>query len=470
MNKKKGVFTCLLAISLLVTEVPMLADAKAYTESNVTADMCTSDYWINLMGEAANNVLMSKEAIGRYNQSALTAADCNMNDIENMDSSYDATALKAALAADVMDQMPKKDTYVNSVLTDAGAYYGAVSACVQATGWEGTLTPKYALAVEQTQIKAIPTVDYIGYSETDSDDEIIVSSLRVNEPFVIKQWAVVGNDAFYYGYSNHVTGWVLADDLAICDTKKEWTDMWKVDMNSTNFLVVTSDEFCLSESHYAPATSGLKLTMGTVLKQVPENDVPRNIAMRGTWNNYVVYVPTRDTTGRMVRQITLVSQSKDVNEGYLPLTSANIMEIAFTSLGNTYGWGGMLDSVDCSAYVRNIYKCFGFEMPRNTSWQRKVPGTAVDITGMDDATKTAVLSTCIPGTPLYLPGHTMIYLGTVDGKCYVISAMGSASESVGSLDVKVENAVAVTSLNVRRRNGNSWLASIDCVVLPWNIQ
>ena len=107
------------------------------------------------------------------------------------------------------------------------------------------------------------------------------------------------------------------------------------------------------------------------------------------------------------------------------------------------------------------------QMPRNTSWQRKVPGTAADVSTMDDATKTAAISTCIPGTPLYMPGHTMIYLGTVNNTCYVISAMGSASDSQGALDVRTQNSVVITPLTVRRRNGNTWLTSIECAVLPW---
>ena len=34
--------------------------------------------------------------------------------------------------------------------------------------------------------------------------------------------------------------------------------------------------------------------LGTVLKLVPDSEKPENISGRGTWNNYVVYLPTRD--------------------------------------------------------------------------------------------------------------------------------------------------------------------------------
>ena len=37
--------------------------------------------------------------------------------------------------------------------------------------------------------------------------------------------------------------------------------------------------------------------IGTTLKLVPKDDIPEEIAERGPWNNYVVYLPTRDENG-----------------------------------------------------------------------------------------------------------------------------------------------------------------------------
>jgi hypothetical protein len=63
----------------------------------------------------------------------------------------------------------------------------------------------------------------------------------------------------------------------------------------------------------------------------------------------------------------------------------------------------------------------------------------------------------------------MIYLGTVNGTSYVISALGSTADSEGYLDVRVQNTVAVTPLTVRRKNGTTWLENINGVVMPWAI-
>lgn len=458
-----------LAAVLLASVGTSAVHAEVATESSVTQEMCNPTYWNNLYGDTNGTVLMDANQINSFNSAALKAADCHMNDLTAMDASFDSSELKGNLASAIISEMPEKPIFVNGVQTDTATYYGAISQLVSATGWDGVIGPKYALAVSQTQIKSIPTADYIGYDETDSDDEVTLSSLRVNEPFIVKQTAVVNDKVFYWGYSNSVSGWVLASDLAFCGSKAEWLNMWQTGVSNKDFIVVTTDYFTLSESHYAPSVSGVKLTMGTTLKLVPESEIPRNISMRGTWNNYVVYIPTRGADGSCVKEIALIAQNKDVNEGYLPMTSANAVDLAFKYLGDTYGWGGMLDSVDCSAFVRNVYKCFGLEMPRNTNWQKEVPGTCVNVGEYDSASKAALISGCTPGTPLYFSGHTMIYLGTVNGTSYVISALGSTADSEGYLDVRVQNTVAVTPLTVRRKNGTTWLENINGVVMPWAI-
>ena len=60
------------------------------------------------------------------------------------------------------------------------------------------------------------------------------------------------------------------------------------------------------------------------------------------------------------------------------MTENNILNVAFTCLGNAYGWGGMLGNMDCSMYTRYVYRCFGLEIPRNTTWQQKIPGKLVN--------------------------------------------------------------------------------------------
>ncbi len=87
---------------------------------------------------------------------------------------------------------------------------------------------------------------------------------------------------------------------------------------------------------------------------------------------------------------------------------------------------------------------------------------------MNDEKKFEILKNIPAGSTLYLPGHTMIYLGYESDTGYVLSALGSASESTGDLNIKSVYSVAVTPLTVRRRNGNSWLSELTSIVIPAN--
>lgn len=91
----------------------------------------------------------------------------------------------------------------------------------------------------------------------------------------------------------------------------------------------------------------------------------------------------------------------------------------------------MLDSQDCSQLVRDIYRCFGIDIPRNTNWQYQMPVNKCDLTVLSEQEKAAVLDSLPTGTILQFLGHEMIYLGKVDGRYYTIN---DVSTMVNSLD------------------------------------
>ena len=101
------------------------------------------------------------------------------------------------------------------------------------------------------------------------------------------------------------------------------------------------------------------------------------------------------------------------------MTEKNIANVALEALGNTYGWGGALLSDDCSGYIRNVYKCFGLELARNTTWQSAMPMVNVNMTDMCREERLTVLDALPFGSILFFNGHEMLYLGKENGKYYV---------------------------------------------------
>ena len=63
------------------------------------------------------------------------------------------------------------------------------------------------------------------------------------------------------------------------------------------------------------------------------------------------------------------------------------------------------------------------------------------------------------GSVLYFNGHEMMYLGSYNGKLYVISALGSVMDA-GDESVRSVYNVAINTLDVKRRDGTTWLANL----------
>ena len=102
--------------------------------------------------------------------------------------------------------------------------------------------------------------------------------------------------------------------------------------------------------------------------------------------------------------------------------------------------------VDCSSYIANFLRTFGFEIPRNTSDQRVAYANIIDLTGMNSKEKLRILKENYPSL-IYQPGHVMLYLGKIDEINYIIHASGN------------ELKVAVTVLD-----NSSYLNKIDRLV------
>ena len=76
-----------------------------------------------------------------------------------------------------------------------------------------------------------------------------------------------------------------------------------------------------------------------------------------------------------------------------------------------YSWGGLDHGVDCSGFISNVMRTFGFMLPRDTKDQQNVVGTAQDVKGKGHAEIAAVLAQTDAPTAVYTPGHVMFYLG-----------------------------------------------------------
>ncbi|MGL5207240.1 MAG: C40 family peptidase [Acidaminococcaceae bacterium] len=85
----------------------------------------------------------------------------------------------------------------------------------------------------------------------------------------------------------------------------------------------------------------------------------------------VLLMPVRDAADNL--KITKISAryDKSLHAGYLSYTNNNLIKQAFAFIGDSYGWGGLRESVDCSSFVADVYRTFGVELPRNADEQEE---------------------------------------------------------------------------------------------------
>lgn len=149
----------------------------------------------------------------------------------------------------------------------------------------------------------------------------------------------------------------------------------------------------------------------------------------GRIGRYVqVKIPMRNNRGELKLKIATISYD-DIHLGYLPYTPRTIITQAFKFLHAPYGWGGMFGEQDCSKYLQEIYSTVGIILPRNSSEQREAAKPLIDFRGDFQQRIDALRQRAEPAsTLLYLPGHITLYLGSYDGKHYMIHTVWGAIE------------------------------------------
>ena len=419
----------------------------------VKPEMMRADYWIK---EGDDNVLMTAEEIAvfnRNNRGVITAKDkTKFPKLDEFEETLDGKVLRSFLN-DCAKAAPKDPSkyYLNGNPTTA-EYWKELVALSNIENIPETINVKFGFTTKRMTIRLFPTEDRVFEKTSDRYyDSMIFSECMPYMPVAVLHESSDGN--YLYVVFDSYAAWVKKDAVALC---KDIND-WKERQNPGQWLVVTAREIRLGNDPYSSKTSNLVLPMGTKMELVPADKAPKNTHQRTTYGDYVVKVPTRGSDGNIKDEYVLIPVSEDVNVGYLPLTPENIVRQAFKRLGDRYGWAGDLQANDCTGITREIYRCFGILMPR--VGQSNVNGVyKVNMSKMNSKQKLEEIEKLAPGSLISMPGHMMIYLGTVDGKPFVISACGSfVAPAPGSTDVQHPNSVILNSLYVRTKSLKTWL-------------
>lgn len=306
----------------------------------------------------------------------------------------------------------------------------------------------YAVINENTSALDLPTEDIFTNSNMNEDfNALQETTLKINEPVIVLQESL--DTEWVFAIANEYIGWVRKEACSFFPSRQEWLEY----QDRERFLMVTEDCSIFGSDDL--------LLMGTKLYLT-------DAGADSTSSSYTILLPKSGTDGLIQYEELEISRSEAIHEGYLPFTRDAVLTLAFQELGDPYGWGGTDGKRDCSSYVKDIYACFGFQLPRNSRLQQTMPGLAVDLSALSESEKEACLENASAGDILGISGHIMLYLGEANGKHYVISMLSSyipedVTDDFEHSIVSV-NQVTVNSLNVKRKNGNTWLQELTGIV------
>lgn len=321
------------------------------------------------------------------------------------------------------------------------------------------LDVRFGVTVCQASVRRWPTSS--GAFRTLGDlefDQFQETALHTFEPIIILANSRDGR--WRYVVSETYAGWVQAQNIAIVD----WPDFLRYAelcyAQPKRMVVVTNPHVTTQANPYDAAVSKRWIEMGAYLPIV--NDSPMDVGGQSCVGHIPVQWPIRGDDGSLQVHTALVSAHFGIHVGFVPFSRQAVIRAAFELLTERYGWGDSFGNHDCSSLVMDVYRTVGIQLPRDTGAQERASAHRVEIPpAATAADRIRVIERLGPGTPLYMPGHTMIYLGEVHGRHYVIHAFSGYMDETSGDDVFVPvNEVMVSTLDIRSSKGTTYLEAL----------
>lgn len=143
----------------------------------------------------------------------------------------------------------------------------------------------------------------------------------------------------------------------------------------------------------------------------------------------------------------------------LELDTQNIAKTINAMLGQRYGWGGLLENRECSAFVRDIFSQYGIHLPRNSKAQVNYGKNSVDLSTLTREEKEAfIIANATPyQTLLWQSGHIMLYIGHFEGKALIAHSVWSVT--TGKKYENMLGGVVITTLHVGEEHNGTFAKS-----------
>jgi len=206
---------------------------------------------------------------------------------------------------------------------------------------------KHGIAVTTARLRNIPSFFpmQVGLWENGKTrwDLFSISILKIAKPVTILHSSRSGEYLFVLCGEGY--GWVRSVDIAM--GTRERVDQFA---NPENFVVCTDNRVMFYSDESCEYASGY-FRMGDRLPLTEDN------------NTRKISVPVRTSYGALIAGRVWLAEDADVSVGWLPYTRRNIVTTAFKLLDEPFDWTGAWFGRNAEAPYRDIFACFGFELP-----------------------------------------------------------------------------------------------------------
>lgn len=344
----------------------------------------TPEYWLSRTIDG-DKILLDARAVERFNE-FIRGRDSYGADLENYPRKISAADLTARI-----NQLTD-DVHVSaSPELMAKRNLDAISGAVEVL---------YAVTVERTNVRLLPEPP-----TGDRYDALQGTALDPAEAVAVLWESDDG--AYIFAQTRNYFGWIDRNSVAFTD-RKTWLNY----VRPKDFLVVTGNKI-----YFDLDDRRILFQMGA--------KIPLDNTASSDEDFWIVRIPM--SVNGTLREIPLgLYKDERLNLGFLDCTTNNFIRQSFNFLGDVYGWGGLNNSVDCSAFVEDVYRSMGLEIPRDANRQEGAMPIFAVFNDVTHEERLDIVRRSPVGALLFKPGHVMLRLGDDDnGTPIIIHAASS---------------------------------------------
>ncbi len=289
-----------------------------------------------------------------------------------------------------------------------------------------------AITIKHTDLKLYPSKLEIFYNPKRTGEGFPFdynqnSSVHMNTPIFISHYSK--DKKWVYAKTSYAFGWIKYSDIAFVSSN------FQQQFQNDKYAITVTDNLDLVED-------GVKLSlvkMGTIF---PMDKQTNEYLFAGKDNNGYATIKRFSPS-----EVNLIARKP------IKFNAFNLAHISNQLVGEPYGWGGKLQSRDCSALTRDFFAPFGIYLPRNSSQQAKESsGMYMSLSGLTEKEKQeAILSNAQPfRTLLYVPGHIMLYLGERNGNPIILHNYWGVRLKSGKKRVLGRAIITTTRIGLER--------------------